>query len=134
MRLALAWGLAAALALGRPARRPRRASGFRHAGGRDGGVRRRRRQPRRGALKALLGNNFRELIPPVGDECATRFLAAWAEAHAIEPSDAKTATSPSARRLDAADPAREVGKGWQFDTVAGVDEMRIRRSAATSSP
>jgi hypothetical protein len=80
------------------------------------------------ALKELLGSNFRELIPPVGDELRAKFIAAWNASHKIEAEDDKTAhiavgndgwTMPV--------PIEKTAKGWQFDTLAGVDEIRFRR-------
>jgi len=80
------------------------------------------------ALRDLLGPTFRELIPPVGAEGRNRFLEAWSRSHAIQGADAKVAhiavgndgwTLPI--------PLAKAAAGWQFDTTAGVDEMRVRR-------
>src|ERR1700752_3200580 len=35
-------------------------------------------------LKAILGSNFRDLIPPRGEEARYRFLEAWAKSHSIQ--------------------------------------------------
>lgn len=79
-------------------------------------------------LKALLGNDFRELIPPVGAEIRSRFLRAWDASHAIQATDAEHAdiavgndgwTFPI--------PLVKSAQGWHFDTRAGVEEMRLRR-------
>jgi Protein of unknown function (DUF2950) len=80
------------------------------------------------ALKGMLGEKFRELIPPVGAEDRYRFLEAWARSHAIQGDDGKVAriavgndgwTLPI--------PLVKSASGWQFDTAAGVEEMRMRR-------
>jgi hypothetical protein len=79
-------------------------------------------------LKVVLGDNFRDLIPPVGADIRERFLAAWAESHKIELKDDKHAhvavgnddwTMPI--------PIVKGAKGWQFDVKAGAIEMRVRR-------
>ena len=80
------------------------------------------------AMRALLGSDFRALIPPVGDEGRAKFLAAWAQAHSIAPQDATTvhiAVGTDGWTLPI--PLEKTAKGWQFDTLAGVDEIRIRR-------
>jgi hypothetical protein len=69
------------------------------------------------AMKALLGADYRELIPPVGAEVRYRFLAAWAKAHAIKPDAGWTLPIPIVK----------TAQGWRFDTRAGAEEMRLRR-------
>lgn len=80
------------------------------------------------ALRTLLGANFRELIPPAGTEIRNRFLTAWATSHAIQETDSARAdiavgndgwTFPI--------PLVKSANGWHFDTLAGVEEMRVRR-------
>jgi hypothetical protein len=79
-------------------------------------------------LKTLLGHNFRDLIPPVGDELRQKFLTAWAAAHTIEPADAKTAhIAVGTDGWTLPIPLVKGAKGWQFDTAAGVEEIRFRR-------
>ncbi|PZX34141.1 conserved exported hypothetical protein [Cupriavidus phytorum] len=80
------------------------------------------------AMKALLGNDFRQLIPPVGAEVRQRFLEQWQVAHALQPVDdshARIAVGNDGWTLPV--PLVKGAKGWQFDTRAGVEEMRIRR-------
>ena len=62
------------------------------------------------ALKDMLGEKFRELIPPVGAEDRYRFLEGLG-ALACHPGGQRRSGSDRRRRrrLDAADPAREVG-------------------------
>ncbi|MFS8978163.1 DUF2950 domain-containing protein [Cupriavidus necator] len=80
------------------------------------------------AMKALLGAKFRDLIPPVGADVRQRFLEAWQVSHAVQPEDdshARIAVGNDGWTLPV--PLVKTSKGWQFDTRAGVDEMRIRR-------
>ncbi|MCO4860811.1 DUF2950 domain-containing protein [Cupriavidus sp. WGlv3] len=80
------------------------------------------------AMKALLGNDFRQLIPPVGAEVRQRFLEQWQVAHALQPVDdshALIAVGNDGWTLPV--PLVKGTRGWQFDTRAGVEEMRIRR-------
>ncbi|KWR77517.1 DUF2950 domain-containing protein [Cupriavidus sp. IDO] len=80
------------------------------------------------AMKALLGANFHDLIPPVGADVRQRFLAAWQVSHAIESTDAthaRIAVGNDGWTLPV--PLVKSAKGWAFDTRAGVQEMRIRR-------
>ena len=80
------------------------------------------------ALKALLGADFRTLIPPVGAEGRYRFLAAWAKSHAIKPEgDAKALIAVGDDGWTLPIPIVKTAQGWRFDTRAGVDEMRVRR-------
>nr|WP_232533029.1 MULTISPECIES: DUF2950 domain-containing protein [Ramlibacter] len=79
-------------------------------------------------LRNMLGVQFREWIPPVGAEDRNRFLQAWARSHAVRNDDGKVA------HLAVGDdgwtfpiPLLKAAQGWQFDTVQGVEEMRVRR-------
>jgi hypothetical protein len=80
------------------------------------------------AMRALLGADYTRLIPPAGAEVRFRFLAAWAKSHSIKPDGDATA------RIAVGDdgwtlpiPIVRTAQGWQFDTRAGAEEMRIRR-------
>jgi len=78
-------------------------------------------------LQALLGADFRTLIPPVGTEIRYRFLEAWAKAHAIKPEgDAKSAITVGTDGWTMPIPLVKTARGWHFDTRAGADEIRIR--------
>jgi hypothetical protein len=80
------------------------------------------------AMKALLGADFRTLIPPIGAEVHLRFLAAWAKSHAIKPEgDAKALVSVGDDGWTLPIPIVKMAQGWRFDTRAGADEMRVRR-------
>jgi hypothetical protein len=79
-------------------------------------------------LKVVLGDNFRDLIPPVGAELRQRFLAAWAESHKIDLKDDKHAhVAVGNDDWTLPIPIVKGAKGWQFDVKAGAIEMRVRR-------
>lgn len=80
------------------------------------------------ALKTMLGEQFRTLIPPVGADDRVRYLKAWSESHAILSENdklARIAVGTDGWTLPI--PIVKSASGWQFDTRAGVEEMRIRR-------
>lgn len=80
------------------------------------------------ALKSLLGNDFRTLIPPADAEIRSRFLTAWEASHAVQPVDekhARIAVGTDGWTLPL--PLVNSGGGWRFDTRAGVEDMRLRR-------
>jgi hypothetical protein len=80
------------------------------------------------AMKALLGEDYRELIPPVGAESRYRFLAAWAKSHTIKPEgDAKAHLAVGDDGWTLPIPIVKTAQGWRFDTQAGAEEMRLRR-------
>ena len=80
------------------------------------------------ALKAMLGPDVHALIPAVGTEVRLRFLAAWADSHAVQPNGdtlARIAVGGDGWTLPI--PLVKLAKGWQFDSDAGADEIRVRR-------
>jgi len=80
------------------------------------------------AMKTLLGADFRRLIPPVGAEIHYRFLAAWAKSHEVRPEgDAKALIAVGNEGWTLPIPIVKTAQGWQFDTRAGADEIRVRR-------
>ncbi len=80
------------------------------------------------AMRALLGQDYRELIPPVGTEIRYRFLAAWAKSHTIKPEgDAKAHLAVGDDGWTLPIPIVKTAQGWRFDTRAGAEEMRLRR-------
>jgi hypothetical protein len=80
------------------------------------------------ALKAMLGADFRELIPPIGSDDRYRFLEAWSRSHAIEGDNGKVARiAAGGDGWTLPIPLVKAEAGWQFDTAAGVEEMRVRR-------
>ncbi|SDR33199.1 Protein of unknown function [Paraburkholderia fungorum] len=79
-------------------------------------------------LKVLLGDRFRDLIPPVGSDIRSRFLTAWEDSHTIQTVDddhADIAVGKDGWTLPI--PLVKSAQGWHFDTRAGVEEMRLRR-------
>ncbi|MET0680825.1 MAG: DUF2950 domain-containing protein [Burkholderiales bacterium] len=80
------------------------------------------------AMKALLGADYRTLIPPVGTEVRYRFLEAWARSHAVKPEgDMKALVAVGNDGWTLPIPIVKTAQGWRFDTHAGADEMRLRR-------
>jgi hypothetical protein len=80
------------------------------------------------AMKALLGADYRAIIPPAGAEVRYRFLAAWAKAHAIKPDgDATAVIAVGNDGWTLPIPIVKTAQGWRFDTRAGAEEMRLRR-------
>jgi hypothetical protein len=80
------------------------------------------------AIDALFGADHDKLIPPVGAEIRYRFLAEWAKSHAIKPEgDAKALIAVGKDGWTFPVPIVRKAQGWQFDTRAGAEEMRIRR-------
>ena len=80
------------------------------------------------ALKALLGANFRTLIPPVDADVTYRFLAAWAKSHTIKPEgDDKAMIAVGDDGWILPIPVVKTAQGWMFDTRAGAAAMRVRR-------
>jgi hypothetical protein len=80
------------------------------------------------AVRALLGADYRTLIPPVGAEGRYRFLAAWAKSHGLKrDGDAKAFVAVGDDGWTLPIPIVRTAQGWRFDTRAGADEMRVRR-------
>jgi hypothetical protein len=80
------------------------------------------------ALRALLGADFRDVIPPLGAELRDKFLSAWQTSHSIQTvdnDDARIAVGNDGWTLPI--PLLKTPQGWQFDMRAGADEMRLRR-------
>lgn len=79
-------------------------------------------------LKALLGDDFRELIPPVGAELRDKFLSEWQTSHTIHSTgsdQAEIAVGKDGWTLPI--PLMKTAQGWRFDVHAGADDMRLRR-------
>lgn len=83
---------------------------------------------REDALRSILGNNFRDLIPPVGADVRHHFVDEWHTSHTIQPKDAEhahIAVGNDGWTLPI--PLVKTTRGWHFDTRAGAEEMRLRR-------
>jgi len=77
--------------------------------------------------EAVLGKNFRAVIPPVGADLRYRFLENWAKLHKIEmdgENKARIAVGDSGWTLPI--PLIKTKAGWQFDLKAGKEEMIVR--------
>jgi hypothetical protein len=80
------------------------------------------------ALKTVLGANFRDFIPPVPEASRIHFLETWARSHsvrAVDDNHAEIAVGDDGWTLPI--PVVKTNQGWQFDTPAGAEEMRVRR-------
>ncbi|HEY3599326.1 MAG TPA: DUF2950 domain-containing protein [Paraburkholderia sp.] len=83
---------------------------------------------REASLQSILGQNFRQLIPPVGAEVRQRFIDEWRVSHTVQPIDAdhaRVAVGNDGWTLPI--PLVKSAQGWHFDTRAGAEEMRLRR-------
>lgn len=79
------------------------------------------------AMKAMLGPNFRDIIPPVGADVRERFNQAWAVSHTIQKADNHAFIAVGNDGWTLPVPLVKSARGWQFDTQAGATEMRVRR-------
>ena len=79
------------------------------------------------ALKAMLGDDFRPIIPPVDAEARQRFLTAWAQSHAIQRENGRARIDVGNDGWSLPVPLARSSGGWSFDIKAGLEEMRIRR-------
>lgn len=80
------------------------------------------------AMRALLGERYRRLIPPVDADIRARFLKEWQQNHAVQLDGdklARIAVGKDGWTLPI--PLVKTATGWQFDTRAGLEEMRYRR-------
>jgi hypothetical protein len=80
------------------------------------------------AVKALLGANYKDLIPPVGAELRYRFIEGWAKSHALQhEGDSHAVIAVGNDGWTMPIPLVKSAAGWRFDTRAGAEEMRLRR-------
>ncbi|KWR83764.1 DUF2950 domain-containing protein [Cupriavidus sp. IDO] len=79
------------------------------------------------AMRGMLGANFRDIIPPVGAEVRDSFNSAWAQSHRVQQSDKHAFIVVGDDGWTLPVPLVKSAKGWQFDTQAGAQEMRLRR-------
>ena len=80
------------------------------------------------AMKTVLGADYPKFIPPVGDDVRLRFLAAWAKSHEVKTQgDGKAVLAVGTDGWTLPIPIVKKAQGWQFDTRAGAEQMRIRR-------
>nr|WP_246356102.1 DUF2950 domain-containing protein [Paraburkholderia humisilvae] len=79
-------------------------------------------------LQSLFGQDFRQLIPPVGADVRDRFIDEWGVSHTVQSVDAthaRIAVGNDGWTLPI--PLVKSSQGWHFDTHAGAEEMRARR-------
>ena len=80
------------------------------------------------ALKGMLGADYHEFIPPVGADIRYAFLELWAQARAIKlVGDKQARVTVGKEGWTLPIPLVKAGTAWPFDTIAGAEEMRIRR-------
>jgi len=80
------------------------------------------------ALKAMLGNGYRQFVPPPGAWVRERFVSAWAEGRTVRRDNEQHATLVvGGDGWTLPIPLVQSKAGWTFDTVAGAEEMRVRR-------
>lgn len=78
-------------------------------------------------LRDLLGQDFRTLIPPAGQELRERFAAAWSRSHrVVADGDARALVEVGDDGWTLPVPMVKGADGWRFDTLAGVREIRAR--------
>jgi hypothetical protein len=79
------------------------------------------------AMQQMLGDGYRDVIPPVGAEIREKFNKAWAVSHTIRKSDNHALIAVGDDGWTLPVPLVKSASGWQFDTQAGAREMRVRR-------
>ncbi|SPS00133.1 conserved exported hypothetical protein [Cupriavidus taiwanensis] len=79
------------------------------------------------AMKRILGANFRDIIPPADADVRKRFDSAWAVSHLAQHSGRHAVIAVGKDGWTLPVPLVKSAKGWQFDTQAGAQEMRVRR-------
>ncbi len=80
------------------------------------------------AIDAMFGKSARRMIPPLGAESRYKFLSAWSEAHSIQQgadNTARIAVGKDGWTMPV--PLVKRNGQWQFDTQAGLSEIRLRR-------
>jgi len=86
------------------------------------------RKSDRAALGVVLGANYKQFVPPQDRVDVEAFLAAWDKQHKVSTEGDKIATlSVGEQGWNLPIPIVKRKGGWQFDVVAGADEMRTRR-------
>ena len=83
----------------------------------------------RAALGVVLGANYKQFIKTDGVNRADieAYLAAWDKQHKIVEADGKATLLVGEQGWSLPIPIAKRKMGWQFDVVAGADEMRTRR-------
>ncbi|MGT2453976.1 DUF2950 domain-containing protein [Cupriavidus basilensis] len=79
------------------------------------------------AMRAMLGANFRDIIPPADAEVRNKFNTVWAQSHSVQQRGKHASIVAGDDGWTLPVPLVKSAKGWQFDTLAGAREMRLRR-------
>ncbi|WP_237718144.1 DUF2950 domain-containing protein [Cupriavidus sp. BIS7] len=80
------------------------------------------------AVDAMLGQSARRLVPPLGADSRYKFLSAWSKSHSIVGQNdnmARIAVGKDGWTLPV--PLVKRNGRWQFDTQAGLAEIRLLR-------
>jgi hypothetical protein len=87
------------------------------------------RKSDRKALAVVLGAHYKQFVPPQDRTDIEAYVAAWDKQHKVVDNEGgKTATlSVGEQGWTLPIPIVKRKAGWQFDVVAGADEMRTRR-------
>jgi hypothetical protein len=80
------------------------------------------------AKQAVLGPNFRKIIPPLGDEVRYQFIEAWVRSHKVQADGERSARiEVGGKGWTLPMPLVKTAGGWRFDMKAGEQEMRVRQ-------
>jgi len=79
------------------------------------------------ALTQMLGDDFRAIVPPVGDAARETFVRAWNVSHTVRTANGHAFIVVGDDGWTLPVPLVKRTAGWQFDTQAGLQEMRVRR-------
>jgi Protein of unknown function (DUF2950) len=79
------------------------------------------------ALGVVLGANYRQFVPAQDRVDIEAYLAAWDKQHKVNVEGDKAALAVGEQGWTLPVPIVKRKAGWQFDVVAGADEMRTRR-------
>mgnify|MGYP001764718515 CR=1 FL=1 len=82
------------------------------------------------ALKSVIGRDYAKYLPHANADDTTDFLEAWAKSHRIVPAgDDKAYLEVGRNGWTLPIPIVRTAGGWQFDTRATSEELRIRRES-----
>jgi len=80
------------------------------------------------ALKTVVGPDYKKYVPHVNAEDVTSFLEAWAKSHKIVSAGAdKSYLQVGTNGWTLPIPIAKTKAGWEFNTKATPDELRMRR-------
>jgi hypothetical protein len=80
------------------------------------------------AKQAVLGPDFRKVIPAQGEEVRYQFIEAWARSHKVQADGERSAViEVGGKGWTLPIPLVKTAGGWRFDMKAGEQEMRVRQ-------